>query len=79
MTQTNDTPAGSGGPAAADPIVSHEEAAAILRIAPSAVRSTLRRNGIPEIRGYRARDVEALQKRREARSAEGPTAQGRPE
>lgn len=50
-----------GGPVT-DPLMSREEVAALLGIKPDSVRSTLRRYGITELRGYPRAQVENLQR-----------------
>jgi len=44
--------------------MSRDEVAALLNIGPESVRSTLRRDGIPEERGYPRELVEALDRKR---------------
>lgn len=46
----------------ADPLMSREEVAALLKIEPNSVRNTLRRYGITERRGYPRDAVESLQR-----------------
>ena len=43
-----------------DPLMSREEVAALLGISPESVRSTLRRYGITEVRGYPRDQIEKL-------------------
>jgi DNA-binding CsgD family transcriptional regulator len=45
-----------------DQLMTREEVAAHLGISPEAVRSTLRRHGVREVRGYPRAAVEAIQR-----------------
>ena len=45
-----------------DPLMSREEVAALLGISPESVRSTLRRYGITEVRGYPRTQIEKLER-----------------
>ena len=51
-------------------LMSRDEVAALLNIGPESVRSTLRRFGIPEERGYPRALVEALDRRRRTSNTE---------
>lgn len=53
-------------------LLSREEVAEILGISPESVRSTLRRYGISEIRGYRRDQVEGLQRVGQGRRTDLP-------
>lgn len=48
-------------------VIPHTEAAELLGIKPSSVRERMRRNGIPEVRGYPRELVTGLQRRRPGR------------
>ena len=58
------------------PLMSREEVAKLLGISPESVRSTLRRYGIHEVRGYPRDQVESL--RRPGRGARTDLTQSQP-
>ena len=53
-------------------VLTHREVAELLGIDPEAVRSTMRRAGIPEIRGYPTDQVLALERCRRRREEGHP-------